>query len=148
MLFWHSKSYFDIRTESENRILTLIILFLHSNWVGKSYFDIQNPILTSDLSQKMLFWYAKSYFNIRTESENAILIFEILFDIRTESENAILIFESLFWHSNWVGKCYFDIRNPVLTFGLNRKMLFWYSKFYFDIRTESENQILTLKFLF
>ena len=89
IVFWHSKSYFDIRTESEKASLIFKILFCHSNWVGKSYFDIQNPILTFELSRKMLFliqnpiltfelsrkmlfWYSKSYFDIRTESENRI----------------------------------------------------------------------------
>ena len=156
MLFWYSKSYFDIRTESEN-----------------SYFDIQNPILTFELSRKMLFWYSKSYFDIRTESKmlfwywKSYLTFELsrkilfwhsksYFDIRTESENSILIFKILFWHSNWVGKSYFNIvifwhskvRKCDLTFELSRKMLFWYLTFYFDIRTESENRMLIFKILF
>ena len=39
-------SFFKIRNEAEYRILTFKILFLHSNWDGKSYFDTQNPILT------------------------------------------------------------------------------------------------------
>ena len=159
MIFRYSKSYFDIRTESENRILTLkilfwhsnwvgkwyfdIILFWHSNWVGNSYFDIKSPNLTFELTRKMLFWYSKFYFDIWTELENRILTFKILC-----------------WHSNWVGKCYlyiqnyiltfelcrkiviFVIQNPILTFELSRKMLFWHSKSYFDIRTESENAIL------
>ena len=143
------------------------ILFWHSKWVGKCYFDIQNPILTYEMSRKIVFWHSKSYFDIRTELENCIFIFKILlwrskwvgkshsfdiqnpiltfelsrkmlyrhsissFDIRTESENRILTFEILFWHSIWVGKCYF----------LN-------SKSYFDIRSESENRILTLKIRF
>ena len=47
------------------------------------------------------------------------------FDIRTESENPILIFKILFWHSHWVGKSYFDIQNPILSFALSRKILFW-----------------------
>ena len=104
MLFWYSKSYFDIRTESENAILIFKILFWHSNWVGK-YFD---------------------YFDIRTSENPHIFTFE-LFDIRTESENSILTFKI---HSNWVGKSYFDIRNPILTFELSPKIVFWYSKSY------------------
>ena len=111
MLFWHSKSYFDIRTKSENAILIFKILFLHSNWLGKSN--------------------SKLYFDIRTESKNRILTFKIIFR-----------------HSNWVGKCYFDIQNPILTFELSRKKLFWYSKSYFGIRTVSENSILTFKSYF
>ena len=225
MLFWHAKSYFDIRTDSKNRILTLKILVWHSNWVGKcffdipiftfelsrkivfwhskSYFDIRNPILTFELSRKILFWHTKSYFDIRTESENRILTFEIVFwqsiwvgksyfdnrteteyriftfeisfDIRTASEivnsyfdirksknaifiltfelSAILTFKILFL--KWVGKSYFDIQNsiftlelsPILTFELSRKIVFWRSKSYFDIRSESENRILTFKIL-
>ena len=69
MLFWHSKSYFDIPTESKYVILTFEILFLHSHWVEIGYFDIRNPILTSALSQIRLFGYSKSYFDIRTESK-------------------------------------------------------------------------------
>ena len=42
IVFWHSKSYFDIRTGAEYRILTFKlgpnIVFSHA----KSYFDIQN----------------------------------------------------------------------------------------------------------
>ena len=135
MLFWYSKSYFDIRTESKYRISIFKFQswhsnwvrkcyfdiqnpILHSNWVGKCYFDIQNPILTSELSQKMLFWYSKSYFDIRTESEKSILT------------------------------CSFDIQNLILTFEPSRKIVFWPSKSYFDIRTESENRNLTFEILF
>ena len=107
------------------------ILFWHSNWVGKCYFDFQNPFLTFELSRKILYSLSKSYLDIRTESGNRILIFKILF-----------------WHSNWVGKCYFDIQNPILTFELRRKMLFRHSKSYFDIRAERSTAILALKILF
>ena len=62
-------------------------LWCCNNYVGKSYFDIRNPILTFELSRKMLFWYSKSYFVIRTERDNRIFTFIILF-----------------WHSSWVGK--------------------------------------------
>ena len=92
-----------------------LFVFRYSNWVGKFYFDIQNPILTFELSRKNVFWHSKSYFDIRTEAENPILIFKILF-----------------WHSNWVGKTYFDIQNPLLTFALSRKILFWYIKIGFS----------------
>ena len=105
--------------------------------------------MTFGLSWKIVFWYWKSYSDIRTKSENAILICKILF-----------------WHSNWVGKSYFDIQNSILTLELSWKMLFWNPKLYFDIRTvsgnrnfchsksdlhirtESENAILTFKILF
>ena len=43
-----------------------LFVFRYSNWVGKLYFDIQNPILTFELSRKILFWYSKSYLDIRT----------------------------------------------------------------------------------
>ena len=148
IVFWYSKSYFDIRYESEISILIIEILFRHSNWLGKCYFDIRNPTLTFELSRKMLFWYSKSYFDIRTESENRILTFEILlwhsnwvgkfviwhsishFHIRTHSENAIMIFKILFWYSNWVGKSYFDIQNPILTFHMSGKSYFLCSGVY------------------
>ena len=42
------------------------------------------------------------------------LVWLSFFDIRTESENPILIFKILFWPSHWVRKSYFDI-----------KILFW-----------------------
>ena len=54
--------------------LFLFFVFRYSNWVGKLYFDIQNPILTFKLSQKILLWNSKSYFDIRTESENPVKI--------------------------------------------------------------------------
>ena len=200
ILFLYSKSYCNIRAVSENRILTFKILFSHSNRVGKCYFNIQNPIVTFELSQKIVFciqnpiltfelnrkilyWNWKSYFQIRTESENAILTFKILFwhsnrvgkcyfdiqnpiltfelsrkivfghsksycDVRTESENRILTFKILFWHSNWVGKCYFNIQNPISTFELSRQIVIGHSKSYCDVRTKSENRILTFKILF
>ena len=141
IIFCHSKSYFDIRTETENPILIFKILFWHSHWenpilifkilfwhshwVRIYYFDIQNPILTFALRRKILFWYSKSYFDIRTEWDNPILTFKILF-----------------WHLQWAQISYFDIQNPILTFALSLKILFWLSKSYFDIRTESENRSL------
>ena len=113
IVFSYSKSYFDIPTESENRILTFKIL-------GKSYFDIQNPILTFALSRKILFWYLKSYFDIRTESENRSLTFKILF-----------------WHLHWVGKSFdirteseknFECQNTIFRLSSNVKIGFWISK--------------------
>ena len=126
-------SFFDIRTESENRILTFKILFWHSNWVGKCDLDIQIPILTFELSRKIVFWHSKSYFDIRTESENAILIFKILF-----------------WHSNWVGKSYFDIQNPILTFELSRKICIWTFEilFWHSTKFECQNRIFNIKIRF
>ena len=135
-LVWFS--FFDIWTKSENRILTLKllkILFWHSLWVGKFYFDIQNSILTFALSSKILFWHSKSYFDIRYESEksyfdvlNPILSFAMsrkilcwhsnfYSGIRTESEKPILTFKILLL---WVGKSYFDIQSPILTFSYLR----------------------------
>ena len=107
MLCWHSKSYFNIRTKSEN------------------------PILTFVLRPNILFWHSKSYFDITTEAEYCILTFKILFwtssriilfwqskcylDIRAESGYPILTFKILFWHSHWGRKSYFDIQYIVST---------------------------------
>ena len=186
---WCTLAFGAVTTMSENHILTFEILFWHSNWVGKCYFDIQNRILLFELRETIVFLHSKSYFDIRVESENRNLTFEIIiltlelsrkmlfwysksyFDIRSESENRILTFiwlwllplvqfsnqkqeflpmvHSCLWCcNNYVGKSYFDIRNPILTFELSRKMLFWYSKSYFVIRTERDNRIFTFKILF
>ena len=148
IIFLHLKTYFDIRTKAEYRILTFKILFWHSNWVkyriltfkilfwhsksGRiSYFDIQNPILTFEIRPNIVFCYSKSYFDIRTEAEYRILIFKILF-----------------WHSKSGRISYFDIQNPILTFENGPNIVFWHSKSYFDIRTEAEYRILTFKILF
>ena len=134
-LVWFS--FFDIRTESENRILTFKILFWHSLWVEKFYSDIQKSILIFALSRKILFWHAsKSDFVFLTESENPILTFKILYWHS----------KFLFWHSLWVGKSYFDIQNSTLTFEMSPKILYWNSKYYYCF--ESENPILTFKVLF
>ena len=101
----------------------------HSLWVGKSYSDIKNPILTFTKSQKILFWHSQSYFDIRYGSEKSY------FDI----QNPIVRFalsrkiKNLFWHSPWIGK-----------------ILIWHSKSYCEIRTESENQnsLFNFKILF
>ena len=110
-----------------------------------------NQWLEFELSRKIVFWHSKCYFDIRTESENAIRYSKSYFDSRPMSENAIFIFEILFWHSNWVGKCYFDIQNLFWhsnCFGnrsLTFEILFWQpnrvGKSYFDI----QNPILTFE---
>ena len=69
-------SFFDIWIESESRILTFKILFWHSNWVRKSYFDIQNPILTFELSRKIL---SKWDFPTQCNGQNRILNIKIGF---------------------------------------------------------------------
>ena len=61
--FWHLKSYFVNRNEAEYRILTLKILFWHSNWARISYFVIHNP--TFELMSNMAFLHSQSYFDIR-----------------------------------------------------------------------------------
>ena len=91
--FWHSKSYFDIRTWTEYRIFCFsFFVFRHSNsdrislfdilnpiWhsnSGKiSEFDIQNLILTFELGPNIEFWHSKSYFDIRIRAEYRILTF-------------------------------------------------------------------------
>ena len=128
IVFWHSKSFFDVRTVP-------IIVFLHS----KSYFDIRNAAIYRILTFKILFWHSNwgclSYFDIRTEAKYCILTFKILF-----------------WHSKWGRISYFDIQNPNLTFVIN--LLFWpsklgrisyHSKSYWN---RVEYRILTLKILF
>ena len=126
IVFWHSRSYFDIRTASEYPILTFNILFLHSHCVRISYFDIQNPSLTLAPRRKIVFCHSNSYCNIRTEQDNPILTIKILSG-----------------HSRWIRISYFDIQNPIWTFALSPSILFWHSKSNFDIRTEAENRILT-----
>ena len=84
------------------------------------------------ISKVKLVWFSFFAFRFRFRFRFSF------FDIRIESENPILIFKILFWHSNWVGKSYFDIQNPILTFAMSRKILFWQSlwvrKSYFDIQ--------------
>ena len=58
--FWHSKSYFDIRTWAEYRILAFKILLWHSNSGLISNFDIQNPILIFEYGPNIEFWHSKS----------------------------------------------------------------------------------------
>ena len=117
-------------------ILIFEILFWHSLWVGKSYFDIQNPILTFAMSRKILFWHSenpiltfapsrkilfrhlKSFFDICSESEMLFWHSKYYIDIRYESEKAILTFKILFWTSQLAGKSYFDIQNSILTFAM------------------------------
>ena len=117
-------------------ILIFKNLFWHSNWVGKFYFDIQNNILTFELNWKMLFWYSKSILTYEQSRKMLFQYSKFYLDIRTQSENRILIFKILLWHSNLVDKSYFDIQNSIFTFELNRKIVFWHSKSDFDIRTE------------
>ena len=102
--FWHSKFYFDIRSEWKQAILTFKILFWHSHWAEIGYFDIQNPILTFALSRNRLF-----------------------FDIRNPISTFALRRNMLFGHSY-----------SILRFALSRNMLFWHSKSYFDIHTKSK----------
>ena len=169
MVFLHSKFYFDIRTETENHILTF------KNHI--SHFDIQNPILTFKLSPniltfelkygiftfKILFWHLNwgrksyfnvqiSYFDIRMGHEYRILTFKLklnivfwhsksYFDIQTEAVYRILTFEIPFWHSNWGGISHFDIQNPIYTFKLRPIS-------YFDIQNPILAFILGRKIVF
>ena len=172
IVFWHSKSYFDIQTEAEYRILTFETLFRHLNWGRMSYFYIRNPNLTFEPRPNIIFWHSKAYFDIQTEAEIPILTFKILFwrsnwsrikyfDIR----NDIMTFELKpnveFWQSKFYftielrpnivfrhSKSYSDIRNPILTFELKPNKVFWHTKWYYDIRTEAECRILTIEILF
>ena len=161
-----SKSYFDILTGGDFRILTFKILFWHSNRgrisyfdIQKSYFDIRNQAIFLILTFKILFWHSIwggiPYFdiqypiltleigpNIKFWHSNPILTFE-------QAEYRILTFKILFWHSNWGRLSYFDIQNPILTFELRPNIAeFWHSKSYFDIRNRAEYRILTFNNLF
>ena len=100
IVFWHSKSYFDIRNGAEYCILTFKILFWHSNCGQISCFDIQNPFLTFKMGPNIAFWHPKSYFDIRTGRD----------------EYRIVTIKILLWHLNWDWISYFDIQNPILTF--------------------------------
>ena len=129
--FWHSKSYFDIRSWTEYRILTFEILFWHSNSGRISNFDIRNPNLTFEFGPDIEFWHSNSYFDFRTWTEYRILTFEILF-----------------WHSNSGQISNFDIQNLILTFELGPNIEISNSNSYFDNRIRAEYRILTFKILF
>ena len=131
IVFWLSKSYFDIR-----------------NMGRISYFDINDPIFIFNLAPKIVFWHSKSYFDIRTEDEYNILAFKILFIHLNWGRYRILTFKILFWHSYWDRKLYFDIQNPILTFILRPNIVFGHCESYFDYQLGHENLILTLKILF
>ena len=146
--FWHSKSYFDIRIRAEYRILTFKILFWHSNSGRISHFDIQNPILTFEMGAEYRIF----------DIQNPILTFEMgpniafwhsksNFDIRIWAVYRILTFKILFWHLKWSRITHFDIRNPIFTFEFGRNIAFWHSNSYFDIRIRAEYRILTFEIL-
>ena len=135
IVFWYSKSYFDIQNWAKYRILIFKILFWHSNWGRLSYFNIQNPILTFKIGPNIVFWHSKPYFDIQTGTEYRFWHSKSYFDIQNQAEYRILTFKILFWHSIWGRISYFDIQNPILTFELRPNIVFWHSKSYFDIRT-------------
>ena len=83
-VFWHSKSYFDIRNRAENR-----------------FFVIQNPILTFELRPNIVFWHSKSYFDIQTGAEYCILAFNILFWHLKSGLSLILFLNKTFTSLNW-----------------------------------------------
>ena len=86
IVFWQSKSYFDIRTVAKYRVLTFKILFWHSKWGQISYFDIQNPILTFELvgtnivfvTIKILLWHLNWDWILYFDIQNPILTFEMV----------------------------------------------------------------------
>ena len=125
IVFWHSKSYFDIRAETEYRV-----------WHSKSYFGIQNLA-------EYIFWHSKSHFDIRTGAEYRILTLKILFwhskygwISNFDIQNPILTFE--LGPNIAVG-----IQNPILTFELRLNIVFQHSKSYFDIGKGAVYRILT-----
>ena len=155
ILLWHSKSYFDIRTEADYCILTIEILFCYSHWGRISYcfhlkscFTIRTEADCRILTFQIRFWHShwsqKSYFDIKilfftfALRPNIVVIWhsKSYFDIRTAAENPNLAFKFLLWQSHWGGKSYYDIQNPILTFALRPNIFFffffffWHSKFY------------------
>ena len=129
IVFWHSKSHFDIRNKAECRICTLI-----------SYYHIQNEAEYRILTFKILFWHSNwgliSYFDV----QYLILSFDTKSNIVCRHSNDILTFElrpnMVFWHS----QSYFDIRHEAEY----RNIVFWHSKSHFDIRNKAECRICTL----
>ena len=92
IVFWNSKSYFDIRTQDEDRILTFKILFWQSKWGWisflrfkilfwhsiygqKSHFDIKNPIMKSKCKPNIVALHLKSYFDVQNEAKCIIWTF-------------------------------------------------------------------------
>ena len=145
--FWHLKSYFDIRTGAEYRILTFKSNF-DIRTMPNIVFDIRNPTLIFKkwpenriLTFKILFWnsngpniviwHSKSYFDIQNCPGNLNLTLW----------NPILTFKVgpnfEIWHSN-----------PILTFEMVPKIVFCHSKSYFDIQTGAEYRIFTFEILF
>ena len=96
--FWHSKTYFDIRTLAKYRILTFEILFWHSNSGLITYFDIRDPVSTFEFRRNIAFWHSKCYFDIRTGPNITFWHSKYNFYIRTRAEYRILTFEILFLH--------------------------------------------------
>ena len=137
-LSWHLKSYFDIRSESKNPILTFDriqkILFWHSLWAEKFYFDIQNTILTLRMTKKDFqcqnwifrliatvkkgFWMSPLDFPTHCEFQDRIFNVKIAFPIHSECQNRIVNVEIGFSNS------------------ANLKIGFWHSKY--DFPTHSE----------
>ena len=129
IVFWHSKTYFDIRFEAEYRILTFEILSWYSNWCRISYFVIWSPISTFKLSNffllsKSIFWHS---------NWSRISYFDIWNPILKLNRGRI---------------SYFDIQNPILTFELRMNIVLWHSTSFSDIRREAKYRILTIEILF
>ena len=148
IVFWPSKSNFDIRTTAKNHILVLKILLWYPKLGRISYLYIQNPILTFEMRSNISFGHSKSYFDIPSEAEYRIWRPLSYFDIQTGAECRILTFKILFWHSKWDWISYFDILNLILTFKLSPNIVIWHSQSYFDIRIKVEYWILTFTILF
>ena len=109
IVFWHSKSYFDIRTEDEYRILTFEILFWHSKWYEYwiltftfeipfwlsdwgwiLYFDIRNFTLTFELSRISNFDFRNPILTFEVRTNMVFWRLKHYFDIRTEAEYRVL----------------------------------------------------------
>ena len=130
IVFWYSKSYFDIWTEAEYRILTFYSYFVFGT--GAQY-----HILTF-----------KSYFDIQTGTEDRILTFKILFWHSNRCRISYFDFQNPILHSNSGQLSHFDFQIPILIFELRPNIVFWHSKSDFDIITGAEYMYHILHFTF
>ena len=128
-------------------------VFRYSNWVGKSYFDIQNPILTIALSRKILFWYSKSILTRfsdsvrKTKNENQTNFTFLVLQCSQISAVLLrlcLLFMRMFYVSRIkfeiTSKYDFECQNRVFRLSLNVKIRFWMLNYDFPTVRISENE--------
>ena len=76
ILLWHSKSYFDIHTESENPILIFCLISYFSDSVRMSKYDFEyrNMIFRLSANVKIGFWMSKYDFPTQFECQKGFRI--------------------------------------------------------------------------